>query len=91
MSSTNLWKKIEQIPSGHLTWTKADQMHAAVSTFNTLIENGTITKGTKEYKIALHTIKILKTKIIKNGMQLDYSQIDQFHLPRKPLCLNKVH
>ena len=91
MSSTNLWKKIEQIPSGHLTWTKADQMHAAVSTFNTLIENGTFTKGTKEYKVALHTIKILKKKIIKDGMQLDYSKIDELHMQKNPHRLYKVH
>ena len=91
MSSTTLWKKIEQIPPGHLTWTKADQIHAAVSMFNALVENGTFTKGTKEYKVALRTIQILKGKIIKNGMRLNYSNNNQLQLQQNSYLLNKVH
>ena len=66
-------------------------MHAAVATFNGLIENGTFIKGTKEYKVALHTIKILKQKIIKNGLQLDRAKIDCLHAHQNSHPLNKVH
>ena len=73
MSHNSLWDKIELLPAGHLTWTKADQVHAAISTLNTLIEDGTFGKGTKEYIVALRAIAILKAVIIKDGMKLDYS------------------
>ncbi len=79
MSNNSLWDKIEQLPAGYLTWTKADQIHAAISTLNKLIEDGTFGKGTKEYKVALRAIAILKAIIIKDGMKLDYSIDAQLH------------
>ena len=92
MSNNNLWDKIEQLPAGHLTWTKADQTHAAISTLNTLIEDGTFGKGTKEYKVALRAIAILKTIIIKNEMKLDYSINAQLHKTGKShSSLYKIH
>lgn len=66
-------------------------MHAAVLMFNALVENGTFTKGTKEYKVALRTIQILKGKIIKDGMRLNYSNDSQLQLQQKSYLLNKVH
>jgi len=92
MSNNSLWDKLEQLPAGHLNWTKADQIHAAISTLDMLIEDGTLGKGTKEYIVALRAIAILKTIIIKDGMKVDYSFNAQLHKTgTSHSCLYKIH